>query len=64
MLHQYKSTNTDAFSGWQEAERKVLAGELVKRQIEAKDKMLLQNDIRKTQQIEHDDLEVRALIQP
>jgi hypothetical protein len=49
---------------WQEAERKVLAGELVKRQIEAKKKMLLQNDIRKAQQIEHDYLEVRALIQP
>jgi hypothetical protein len=34
LLDQYKSTNTNAFSGWQEAERKVLAGELVKRQIE------------------------------
>jgi hypothetical protein len=48
----------------QEAERTVLAGELVKRQIEAKKKRLLQNDIRKAQQIEHDYFEVRALIEP
>jgi ketopantoate reductase len=39
----------------------VLAGELVKRQIEAKEKMLLQNGIRKAQQIEHDYLEGRRL---
>ena len=42
----------------------MLAGELVKRKIEAKDKMLLQKELRKAQQIEHDYLEVRALIQP
>ena len=49
----------------------MLAGELLKRQIEANDKMLLQNDIRKAQQIEHDYLEVQsyyslitALLQP
>ena len=36
----------------------MLAGELVKLQIEAKEKMLLQNDIRKAQQIKHDYLEV------
>ena len=34
-----------------------MAGESVKLQIEAKEKMLLQNDIRKAQQIEHDYLD-------